>query len=101
MDRQDQVAAAVSIARRYGADVRDPVLLRSTNNLVVHLAPAPVVAKVARLSRGDGESAFRRELAVALHLARQGAPIAGPSTALPGEVHEVDEMLITFWSYHQ
>jgi hypothetical protein len=101
MDRQEQVGAAVSIARRHGVDVQEPVLLRSTNNLVVHLAPAPVVAKVARLTGERGESALRQELAVAIHLAGLEAPIAAPSPALPAVVHEMGEMRITFWTYQE
>jgi Ser/Thr protein kinase RdoA (MazF antagonist) len=101
MDRQDQVDAAVGLARRYGVDVREPVLLRSTNNLVVHLAPAPVVAKVGRLTSDQGGLALRKELAVALHLAALGAPIAAPSPVLPAVVHEVGEQRITFWRYHE
>ena len=101
MNGQDRVEAAVEVARRHGVDGTRPVLLRSTNNLVVHLAPAPVVAKVGRLADEEGESALAHELAVGLHLARLGAPIAEPSPDLPPGVHHAGDLVMTFWRYHE
>jgi len=40
------VEAAVSVAHRFGVAVVDPVTLSDSNNVVVWLRPAPVVAKV-------------------------------------------------------
>lgn len=63
--------AAVAVGRRVGLPVRDPVVLSDAFNLVVHLAPSPVVARVptvtARL-RPDVLEWVRREIAVGTHL---------------------------------
>lgn len=101
MTEQDRVEAAVGVARRHGVDVREPALLRSTNNLVVHLAPAPVVAKVGRLADDPGEAVLAHELAVGTHLARLGAPVAEPSPELPAIVHRVGDLVMTFWRYYE
>ncbi len=101
MSRQDWVDAAVSIARHHGVNIGQPKLLRSTNNLVVHLAPAPVVAKVSDGASGDGPLPLEHELAVGLHLARVGAPIAEPSPELPAIVHRVGELNVSFWRYYE
>jgi Phosphotransferase enzyme family len=42
------VDAAVSVAREQGLRVDEPRLLKDAHNLVVHLAPSPVVARVAQ-----------------------------------------------------
>jgi len=49
--------------------------------LLVHLAPAPVVARVATLTgtRRAGDDWLRREASVAGFLARSGAPVVAPS----------------------
>jgi hypothetical protein len=41
------LAAAVAVAERYGLRSHDPVILRDRLNVLVHLRPAPVVARVA------------------------------------------------------
>jgi len=44
------VAAAVAVARAHGLAVGEPAVLSDGVNLVVHLRPAPVVARVATLT---------------------------------------------------
>lgn len=100
MDRNGWIDAAVTIARRYGVDVRQPHLLRSTNNLVVHLFPAPIVAKVSGRTDENGQSPLQHELAVGIYLARLGAPTAEPSPDMPAVVHTVGGLNITFWRYY-
>ena len=40
-------AAAVKVAANLGVHATDPVILNDGANVIVHLRPAPVVAKVA------------------------------------------------------
>jgi Phosphotransferase enzyme family len=42
----DAVAAAVEVAREHGLRIDEPRVLKDAHNLVVHLAPAPVVVRV-------------------------------------------------------
>ena len=70
------VAAAVAVAARHGISAGQPRVLWDSNNTVVHLHPAQVVAKVAANERRpEGAVALSRELAVAAHLAALGAPV--------------------------
>jgi hypothetical protein len=41
------LTAAVTVAEAHGLRVTDPVILRDQLNVIVHLRPAPVVARVA------------------------------------------------------
>lgn len=89
------LAAAMEIARNHGLTVNEPVMLRSTNNVVAWLNPSPVVAKI-----GAGRiSHLSRELAVALELTALGAPVAAPSAIPPPKVYRPAGVDITFWRY--
>jgi Phosphotransferase enzyme family len=95
-DGMGPVEAAVMLARRFGVAVADPVTLSDSNNVVVWLWPAPVVAKV-------GTGHHRRlgvELAVAGHLAASGAPVVAPASQVPQVVHRAGGFHVTCWDYH-
>ncbi len=68
----------------------------------MHLAPAPVVARVATtiaLIRPDPRVWLTRELDVAGFLAGKGAPVVAPSDELPPGPHEHDGLHLTFWRF--
>jgi hypothetical protein len=67
----------------------------------VHLAPAPVVARVATLTgtRRTGDGWLRRELSVAGFLDRAGAPVVAPSAELDSGPHTFDGVSLSFWDY--
>jgi hypothetical protein len=92
-DSVDPVEAAVAAARRLGVQVGAPAVLRATNNTVVWLRPSPVVAKVGEHAR------LERELAAARFLVDHGAPVVGPSKAIPPVVHVEDVFSMSFWEY--
>jgi hypothetical protein len=89
----DGVDAAVLAATRLGLRSTQAVVLRDTNNLVVWLAPEPVVVKVGR------EPRLSRERQIATALTQAGAPVIGPAPGLPGGVHEQAGHYMTFWVY--
>ena len=96
------VAAAVAVARRHGLTGVDPVLLNDGANAVVHLRPAPVVARVATTTavlRPDVGRFFRREVALATALTAAGAAVVPPSDLLPPGPHEHDGLLVSFWRH--
>ncbi|MDP8976035.1 MAG: aminoglycoside phosphotransferase family protein [Actinomycetota bacterium] len=89
------VEAAIGIASLFSVEVRDPVILADSNNVVVWLAPSPVVAKV-----GTGHHrSLSLELAVARHLVQRCAPVVAPASELPQRVHQVEGFEVTFWEY--
>lgn len=98
--RARALRAAVRIAAAYGVRSDAPVVLKDSNNTVVHLAPSAVVAKVATSTlRKQHASNLEHELSVALHLARAGAPVVPPSAELPPAVHRGEGLEVTFWQH--
>ena len=98
------VAAAVAVAADHGLRTVEPVVLAGRSNVLVHLRPAPVVARVASataLLRPDVRSWFEREIAVAGFLAGRGAAVVPPADELPPGPHERDGLPITFWRHVQ
>ncbi len=94
------VQAAQEIARRHGIAAARARLLHDANNVVVHLAPSPVVAKICRASVGDnGWRKLATELEIARHLIRAGAPVVAPSFELPPGPHVQGDFAMTFWRY--
>ncbi|WP_138731668.1 phosphotransferase [Modestobacter excelsi] len=96
------VAAAVAVARAHGLTDVDPVLLNDGANAVVHLRPAPVVARVATttaLLRPEIDRPFRREVALAAALTAAGAAVVPPSELVPPGPDEHDGLVLSFWRY--
>jgi len=96
------VAAAVAVARAHGLPVEDPVLLNDGANAVVHLRPAPVVARVATTTawlRADVSQHFAREVALAGALSAAGAAVVPPSDLLPPGPHSADGLTVSFWRH--
>jgi aminoglycoside phosphotransferase len=93
-------AAAVRLAKRLGLPPDEPVILSNRGNLLVHLTPAPVVARVATLtarSRRNPIEWLAREVAVAGYVARQGGPVVPP--AEDAGPHWQDGFAISLWEY--
>lgn len=94
--------AAVKVAASLGVCGTDPVVLADGANVVVHLSPAPVVAKVAASTtaiRHDVAAWLQRELDVTSFLAERGAPVVVPSPEVPATVHHGDGQVMSFWQY--
>ena len=95
-------AAAVKVAAGLGVHATDPVILADGANVIVHLSPAPVVAKVAASTpavRPDNAAWLQRELDVARFLAGRGVPVMTPSPEVPPVVHHGDGQVMSFWRY--
>lgn len=98
----DPATAAIELAARHGVHCAEPVVLRDGVNLLLHLAPAPVVARVATVTgevRPDVLATLHKDVALAGYLAGQGAPVAAPSVALPPGPHRWRGHPISFWTY--
>ena len=92
--------AAVSIAEALGVVVESPAILADSNNTIVRLAPAPIVAKVGTSHFRDAElESLTRELAVASHLSRLGAPVVAPARELAAVPHRWRHLTVTLWQY--
>jgi hypothetical protein len=96
------VAAAVAVGRACGLPVSDPVLLHDGVNAVVHLRPAPVVARVATttpLLRPEIGRPLGREVALATALTAVGAAVVPPSRLVPPGPHRHDGLTLTLWQH--
>jgi thiamine kinase-like enzyme len=90
------------VARAHGLAPREPSVLGDGSNVLVHLAPAPVVARIATttaLIRPNEREWLARELEVAHFLASRRAPVVPPSDELPPGPHERDGLFLTFWRF--
>jgi hypothetical protein len=93
------VEAAVTVARANGVRCDDPVVLSDQWHPLVHLRPAPVVARVTSGAAFAGSGDIVRELDVARHALAGGAPVAPPSDVLDPGPYEQAGHTIVFWEY--
>jgi Ser/Thr protein kinase RdoA (MazF antagonist) len=94
--RRRAIHAARAIAARYGVLSHRPLILQDSNHTVIHLAPAPLVAKV---NTSPEESSLGDELAVARYLASRGGPVVPPTELFPPGPHIEDGLEVSFWEY--
>lgn len=96
------VAAARAVADRHGVRSVEPDVLHDGVNVVVHLRPAPVVARVATLTpllRPAVDGFFASEVRLAAALAGAGAAVVAPSRLVPPGPHEQDGLVLSFWTH--
>jgi Ser/Thr protein kinase RdoA (MazF antagonist) len=94
--------AAAAAAAGLGVHCADPVVLADGANVIVHLRPSPLVAKVAATTtavRADPAAWLQRELDVARYLTEAGAPVMTPSPEVPATAHRADGHVMSFWAY--
>ncbi|MFE7119062.1 aminoglycoside phosphotransferase family protein [Streptomyces sp. NPDC057654] len=96
------VRLATTAGRRLGLRADEPRVLHDVFNVLVHLAPDPVVVRVPTLaltSAAEQAAKQRDELAVAGWLADRGARVVRPSPLVPREPVEIEGKSLTFWEY--
>lgn len=93
------VDAAVAVAAEHGLRSDDAVVLRAAWHVLVHLRPLPIVARVSSGVPGQPEDDVVRELAVAGHAARRGAPVIPPTDLLDPGPHRHGGHVLAFWRY--
>src|SRR5262245_39834723 len=93
------VEAAVAVAEAHGVRCERPIVLREAWHVLVHLWPAPVVARVTSGAPGVNPDDVEQERRVAQHAARAGAPVVRPSDLLPPGPHHHGGHTLVFWRY--
>src|SRR5947208_2296258 len=96
------VAAALAVARSQGLRCDEPIVLRDAWHVLLHLQPLPVVARVSAgrpFPEGPKPDDVVRELAVAAHAARAGAPVVPPADEVEAVPYEHGGHIVTFWRY--
>jgi Phosphotransferase enzyme family len=96
------VAAAQAVAREHGVACDEASLIAAGSNDLVHLKPAPVVARVmtgSAVLHDDVEQWLAREVAVGAFLAERTDVIVPPTELLPPGPHEREGMWMTLWAF--
>jgi phosphotransferase family enzyme len=96
------LAAAQAVARAHGVACDEAVLIAAGSNALVHLKPAPVVARVmtgTAVLHDDVEQWLAREVAVGAFLAERTDLVVPPSDILPPGPHEQDGLWMTLWKF--
>ena len=99
---ESAVRAAVEVAAEHGLRSDEPRVLLYAWHVLVHHRPLPLVARVSigrTYPEGPPEEDVIRELAVASHAARTGAPVVPPSGLLDAGPHRHGGHVVTFWQY--
>jgi hypothetical protein len=100
--QQSAIAAALAVARTRGMHCEEPVVLRDAWHVLVHLRPLPIVARVSSgipFPHGPKPDDVVRELEVAGHAARAGAPVIPPADQIDPGPHHHGGHIVTFWRY--
>jgi hypothetical protein len=95
------LAAAQAVARAHGVACDEAERLAGGSNVLVHLKPAPVVARVmtgTAVLHGDLERWLAREVAVGVFLADTDL-IVPPTDLLPPGPHHQDGFWMTLWAF--
>jgi Phosphotransferase enzyme family len=90
------------VARKHGLQCEEPIVLRDAWHVLVHLPPLPVVARVSSeipFPEGPKPDDVVRELEVAAHAARWGAPVVPPTDEIDPGPHLERGRIVTFWRY--
>jgi hypothetical protein len=96
------LAAAQAMAREHGVACDEAVPIAAGSNVLVHLKPAPVVARVmtgTAVLHDDVEQWLAREVAVGAFLAERTDLVVPPSDILPPGPHEQDGLWMTLWRF--
>jgi len=97
------VAAALAVVRNLGLTCSDtPEVIADGSNVLVHLVPSPVVARVATttaLVRKPAQQWLALDLDIAGYLAARNFPVVPPSRELDAGPHLRNGFAISFWEY--
>jgi hypothetical protein len=95
------LAAAQAVAREHGVACDEAVRIAAGSNVLVHLKPAPIVARVmtgTALLHDNPEQWLSREVAVGAFLAVTNL-VVPPTDLLPPGPHERQGLWMTFWKF--
>ncbi|MBD7969287.1 phosphotransferase [Paenibacillus gallinarum] len=97
------VSQVLLVVKTFGLDEIIPVILSNGGNLIIHLAPYPIVARLANvITQEEANIAYKRlnrELQIARHLQIRNVPVLLPTDLVDAGPHNVDDTWMTLWNY--
>lgn len=97
------VSQVLSTAEKTGLTDITPIELSDGGNLIIHLAPHPIVARIAIVnSEENAEYAYKildRELRIARHLQSKDIPVLLPIGLSDAGPYDVGGTWMTYWNY--
>lgn len=98
---REVLSAVQAVARAHGVPCAEAEVLAAGSNVLVHLKPAPVVARVytgTSVLHGDIEQWLAREVAVGTFLGNRGLAVPPTEAMSPGP-HQRGGFSMTFWTF--
>ncbi|MFI7588870.1 phosphotransferase family protein [Spongisporangium articulatum] len=95
-------SAALRLAQSLGVPATSARVLHDGSNVLVALAPQPLVARVAAVTarvRMRPAEALQRDVQLAGWLAAQGARVVAPADELPPGPHQAEGFGLTYWRF--
>ncbi|GGH27177.1 phosphotransferase [Paenibacillus segetis] len=97
------VSQVLLVAKTIGLTEIKPVILSNGGNLIVHLAPYPIVARLANvILQEEADLAYKRlcrELQATRHLQIKDVPVLLPTGLVDAGPYSVDGAWMTLWNY--
>lgn len=97
------VSHVLFVVKTIGLAEITPIVLSNGGNLIIHLAPHPIVARLANvISQEEADLAYKRlnrELQVARHLQIKNVPVLLPTNLVDAGPYDVDGTWMTLWNY--
>jgi Phosphotransferase enzyme family len=96
------LAAARAVACAHGVRCEDAVVIAAGSNVLVHLKPAPIVARVMTGTvalHDDIARWLEREVAVGAFVAERGGPVVPPSDLIAPGPYQQYGFWMTFWKF--
>jgi len=100
--KAEAVTAAQAVAREHGVPCDEAVRIAAGSNVLVHLKPAPIVARLMTgtvVLHEDPEQWLAREVAVGAFLAERTDLVVPPTDIMPPGPHQRDGLWMTLWEF--
>jgi phosphotransferase family enzyme len=96
------VAAAVAVAGEQGLPAGDAIPVGTGSNVIVHLRPSPIVARVMSgtvVLHPDPHAWLTREIDVGAFLAERTSSVVAPATGVDPGPYVRDGLWLSFWEH--
>lgn len=99
--RQEIIQTVEEVAQLQNLQFEQAIILSDRSNIIIHLYPQPIVARVAAITATvrEGDAWLQREIAVSNYLIQHHAPVIASSPLLQPGVYHQNGLVMSFWEY--